>query len=106
MKHITDENFEEFLGGKDGRVKALKMSAVWCEPCKMMDEVMPDVIKAFPNVDWGKADIDDTPKLAKQFKIMTIPHILFFKNGKQLKQKIDGFGGKEDLLRKIKRIVK
>jgi len=114
MKAITDKNFKEFTEKRDGRVKAVKIGASWCPPCKAMDSALPEIERETPKIDWGKCDMSDIPEMVKELNIASVPMILFYRNGKKLSGKVDGFisrkehlaEGTKDLLKTIKRIIK
>lgn len=101
IKEITDKNYKRFLGRKDGRIKALKMGAEWCAPCKQMDRDLPTIIKATPQVDWGICDIDDCEAISKKFDVMSIPVIIAFKNGNQYEEKHNGYSGANAVIKYI-----
>jgi len=101
MEQITDKNFREFLEKKDGRVKALKIGSQTCPPCRRLDVVLPKITEQFPQIDFGKADLDQSLSIWKYFSIMSIPQIFFYKNGKQIAQ-IEGYDNSLDLIAFIK----
>lgn len=60
-------------------------SATWCGPCKMMGPVLEQLSKEYD----GKAkvikiDIDEAVDLAEKYQVMSVPNMLFFKNGKPI----------------------
>ena len=55
--------------------------ADWCGPCKSLGNALPAIAKDYPNVKFLKSNIDEHPELADDFKVMSIPHIKFFKKG-------------------------
>jgi thioredoxin 1 len=66
-------------------------SAVWCQPCKMLDPVVKQLVKVV------KIDADENPNLVMQYGVMGIPTLLFMKNG-EVKERITGFLPKEKLI--------
>lgn len=57
--------------------------AEWCNPCRLMAPNLEEL--ALENMDrivFYKVDTDENPNLIKKYKIMGIPSLLFFKNGK------------------------
>ena len=78
---ITAANFENEVLHSDKPV-LLDFYADWCGPCKMLAPVLHEI--AEENADTlkvGKINVDEQMELAQQFKVMTIPTIMIFKNG-------------------------
>ena len=55
--------------------------APWCGPCRMQAPVLEKFAEANPDVKVVKINVDDNQELAMQFKIMSIPSMIVFKNG-------------------------
>ena len=95
-KIITSENFEtEIL--KSEKPILIDFQATWCGPCMRQGPVVEELAQEGYSV--GKVDVDQEPGLAQQFKIMSIPTLLIFKDGKEV-QRFIGLTPK-DTLRKF-----
>lgn len=68
--------------------------AEWCGPCKMLTPVLEEVSDKINIV---KVDIDKFPKLTENYRIMSVPTLIFFKDGKKIKEVV-GFQTEEELL--------
>ena len=95
-KIITSENFEtEIL--KSEKPILIDFWATWCGPCMRQGPVVEELAQEGYSI--GKVDVDQEPGLAQQFKIMSIPTLLIFKDGKEV-QRFIGLTPK-DTLRKF-----
>lgn len=98
--HFTDANFrKEVL--ECSQLTLVDFWAVWCGPCKMIAPHIDELAKEYAGkVKIGKIDVDTNPKVATEYGVMSIPTIIFFKNGKVFNQ-IVGAASKLDIKRKI-----
>ena len=77
---ININNFkEEVLEAKE--TVLADFWAPWCGPCRMQAPVLEKFAEANPDVKVVKINVDDNQELAMQFKIMSIPSMIVFKNG-------------------------
>lgn len=82
---ITDANFEaEVLNS--AWVAIVDFWAEWCGPCQMMLPILADFANENKNVKVCKVNVDENPNTAMTFRIMSIPTILVFKDGKPVEQ--------------------
>ncbi len=78
--------------------------APWCGPCRMIAPVIEEIAREMKgNMKVVKVNVDDYPELAERFGIMSIPTLLFFKNG-EIKGKIVGAVPKREILKKLNEI--
>lgn len=76
-------------------------SAVWCQPCKMLDPVVKQLAGKWEGkVKVVKIDADENPNLVMKFGVMGIPTLLFMKGG-EVKERVTGFMPKEKLIAKF-----
>ena len=97
MLHVNEDNFKDEVLGSSQPV-LVDFSAVWCQPCKMLDPVVKQLAGEWDGkVKVVKIDADENPNLVMQFGVMGIPTLLFFKGG-EIKERITGFMPKEKLV--------
>lgn len=79
---LTDDNFKtEVL---DSAIPVLvDFWAPWCGPCQMLAPIMASIAKEYEGrIKVGKLNVDDSPVIAGEYGIMSIPTIKIFKDGK------------------------
>ena len=76
----TKENFEAEVLNANG-VVVVDFGANWCGPCKSLVPILDEVVEEDPSKKIVKVDIDEQEELATQYKIMSVPTLLVFKDG-------------------------
>lgn len=100
LLHLTDANFKKEVLESNQPV-LVDFWANWCGPCKMIIPVIEELAKEYAGkIKIGKLNVDENPKTTSQYGIMSIPTLIFFKNGKVTGQ-ITGALGKSELKKKI-----
>lgn len=102
VKSLTAKSFNEFI--KSG-VSVIDFHADWCNPCRILSPTVEKVSEEIKGVKFGKVDVDKESKLAQRFYVMSIPTLIFFKNGEQVDRTV-GVLQKEELVSKIKKVFK
>ena len=78
----------------DAAVEAAPLAMVdfwadWCGPCKMLTPTVEALAEQYGDrVVTGKVNVDEEPELARRFGIMSIPTVVFLKNGKEIERKV------------------
>ena len=81
-------NFEELLESHEKPI-LVDFWAEWCPPCKMLNPIITQIAK-----DWKervtviKINIDEKNEIASRYGISSIPTLILFKNGKEVKRSL------------------
>ena len=92
---LTRENFQAEVTKSDKPV-LVDFWAVWCGPCQMMAPILHELETEMPDVQIGKVNVDEQMDLARQFRVVSIPTLIIFKNGQEV-QRMVGVTSKEEL---------
>lgn len=97
---ITKENFEQEVLKSDVPV-LVDFWASWCGPCKMLLPIVGQVAEEATDFKVGKINVDEQMELASQFGVSTIPTLVVFKNGQEVKRSV-GLIPKEQIFELVK----
>ena len=92
---FTTDNFETEVLNAEKPV-LVDFWAVWCGPCQMMAPILHELEEEVPDVQIGKVNVDEQMELARQFRVVSIPTLIVFKNGQEVKRMV-GVTSKEEL---------
>ncbi len=85
---INDANFEELVL-KSSVPVLVDFWAEWCGPCRMVGPVVDELHKEYEGKALvGKVNVDFNPKIATDYGIMSIPALLYFKDGKLVDKQV------------------
>lgn len=95
---LTEKNFQQQTKGK---VVLVDFWAAWCAPCRMMAPILNDVSSELAGKSAvGKINIEEQKSLASKFNVRSIPTLILFENGKEVKRFV-GIKQKDFLLKEI-----
>lgn len=96
MLAVTKETFETEVLKSDKPVLA-DFNAGWCGPCKAMKPVLEELAAATPGVKFVSIDIDDQDELSDDYDVASIPCLVLFKGGEEVKRHV-GLVSRDDIV--------
>lgn len=92
---INKDNFENEVLKSDKKV-LVDFNADWCGPCRMLKPVIEELSES-ENYKVASVNIDDEEDLAAKYGVMSIPCLVVFENGKEVKRSV-GLIPKDDVV--------
>lgn len=101
---FTDENVEETIAS--GKPVVIDFWATWCGPCMAMAPVIDELAEEYADkVTIGKYNVDEEGEFASANRVMSLPTILFYKNGEKTSIRLVGSQSKDSLKSKIEELL-
>ncbi len=102
--HLTDENFDQEVKNSTTPV-LVDFWAAWCGPCRMMAPTIDEIADEYEGkLKVAKINVDENPSKTLEYKIMSIPNMKIFKQGKVVDE-IIGVVPKEELIKHIEKVL-
>ncbi len=93
---VDDSNFDQVVLKAETPI-LVDFWAPWCRPCLMVAPILDELAEDYSGkITIARMDVDQNPKTASSYRIMSIPTLLLFKEGKPVSN-IVGFKPKEQL---------
>ena len=101
---VNDSNFDQMVLQSKTPVM-VDFWAVWCGPCRMVEPIVEELAGDYEGkVVVARLNVDENPKTASQYGIMSIPTLLIFKDGAPVSN-IVGFRPKAELKKSIDAVL-
>ena len=87
IKHVKTSEFDEIMDAAP--LAMVDFWASWCGPCKMLSPTVEALAEQYEGkVLVAKVNVDEEPELARAFGVMSIPTVVFLKNGREFDRKV------------------
>jgi len=100
---ITNEEFKEIINNSH-KIIVVDFYAEWCMPCLMISPIIDELSETIKEVKFVKMNFDANRELASSLNVMSIPCLIFFKEGKAV-DRIIGAQPQEVIEEKIKKYL-
>ena len=98
-KIATNTSFDGLLQSE--KLVIVDFWATWCGPCRMLSPLLDEVEEEMADkIEVVKVNVDDAEEIAMRYRIMSIPTLIFFKNGRMVDRSV-GAMPKSQLVEKI-----
>jgi len=97
---VTDSTFNEIVLKSENPV-LVDFWATWCRPCQMVAPILEELTQEYSGkLTIAKLDVDQNQQTAQKYRVMSIPAMIIFKQGKPVAN-IVGFKPKEKLKQEL-----
>lgn len=101
---LNSDNFANEVSESE-KIILVDFYAEWCGPCQMLAPIIDGVRnKYLDKVKVCKVNVDNNSDLALKYSVVSIPTLLFFKNGKIVSSSV-GFLSEEELINIIEGLL-
>ena len=85
---VRDDNFNTFI--TSNKLVVVDFFATWCGPCRALSPYIDELATNHHHILFAKANIDETPTIANELDVKSLPCVIIFENGKEI-NRVVGF---------------
>lgn len=78
IQDLTEKNFDEMIDQHE--LLVIDFCADWCQPCKSFEKIMLNIETDFPDVLFGRVNVEKEKKLADDFQVRSVPYVMIIRN--------------------------
>ncbi|MEJ2770753.1 MULTISPECIES: thioredoxin [unclassified Stygiolobus] len=102
VAHLDSSNFDSFINSH--KVAVVDFWAEWCAPCLILAPIIEELAHDYPQVGFGKINSDENPDISARYGVMSLPTVIFFKNGEPVDELL-GAVPREEIETRIKALL-
>ncbi|MFP3232963.1 MAG: thioredoxin [Sulfolobaceae archaeon] len=102
VEHLDSSNFDSFINSH--KVAVVDFWAEWCAPCLILAPIIEELAHDYPQVGFGKVNSDENPDISARYGVMSLPTVIFFKNGEPVDELL-GAVPREEIETRIKALL-
>ena len=87
---LNDSNFDKTISSEN--LTLVDFWAEWCGPCKSMHPIFESMSKKFPNVKFGRVNVDNNQNISMKYAVQSIPTFIMFKSGQIIDKMMGAIG--------------
>jgi len=84
---VNKDNFEKEVLNSDKKV-LVDFNADWCGPCKMIKPMIEEIAESDDEIKVVSINIDDEDELSEKYNVSSIPCLIIFDKGKEIKRNV------------------
>ena len=85
---VRDDNFNTFI--TNNKLVVVDFFATWCGPCRALGPYIDELATNHHHILFAKANIEETPIMANELNVKSLPCVIIFENGKEI-HRVVGF---------------
>ena len=89
VTEVTDESFDSFV--TSNKYAVIDCWAIWCGPCRMLSPIIDELSGERAEVAFGKLNTDKNRSIPMKYGVMSIPTLLYFKDGRLVDKTIGAY---------------
>ena len=86
--NISDNDFNTII--TSNKLVVVDFFATWCGPCRALSPYIDELATNHHHILFAKANIEETPDIANELDVKSLPCVIIFKNGKEI-NRVVGF---------------